>query len=289
MALDARIIAAMRRRAWDSRTVQISPEVAAVPTMLTEEETKMLLWIGQHCFSGKGAVVELGSFLGGSTVRLASGLARSGHPWSIDAYDRFEISEELKKKFLYSRGQTPFDGTDMLHVFRQHLARFEGTINPHKGDVEDFPWDGREIEILFVDLSKSTDTNSYIIDTFFPRLIPGQSVVIQQDYQFFRNPWLAFTMEKLHPKLEMVAWTREYSTVYVCHELPTQAELDAAKFDSATRSDVEATMERAIERFPYEFQREMVRAALDAFRAKPKATKSYEYPPPSWTSQRLID
>src|ERR1700722_4215054 len=115
------LLEAVRRRAWDSRFYDLPAAAKSVPTMLTAEEGKMLCWLGEHYYQGEGAVVELGCFLGGSTVRLASGLARSGRVWQMQSYDRFQIDEIHKEKFLYKNGYAKFEGTDMFPIFQKHI------------------------------------------------------------------------------------------------------------------------------------------------------------------------
>ena len=56
------------------------PPLPEVPTMLSPEERRYLYWLGNEVWSGRGCVVEIGSWLGGSTVCLAAGMRASGHP-----------------------------------------------------------------------------------------------------------------------------------------------------------------------------------------------------------------
>jgi len=293
------VLDAVRRKAWDSRFYRAPQQTPAVPTMLTPEEGVMLSWLGEHGFTGEGAVVELGCFLGGSTVKLASGLARSRRPWTLHTYDRFRIDEPNKERFLYRNGYPRFEGEDMYPLFLQHIEPFAANIVAHRGDVEDHPWTSGPIEILFVDLAKTVDIHNFVLDSFFTSLIPGRSIVVQQDYLHHQTPWLIATMELLHPKLELVSWTRNHSVLFFCHEAITASDLDRARYERLERRDVVQLFRSARERFPFEFQREMVAQALDTYRASPQADKSYmlrasEAPPrlspyaaPVWTPSAI--
>ena len=53
------------------------------------------------------------------------------------------------------------------------------------GNLLALDWTGGPIEILFIDLAKSWDLNRWVLTKTFPRLIPGHSVVIQQDWVHF--------------------------------------------------------------------------------------------------------
>jgi hypothetical protein len=272
----------IRRRPWDSRFYQLPAEAAAVPTMLTPEEGKMLCWLGEHFYQNEGAVVELGSFLGGSTVRLAAGLARSPHPWTLHAYDRFQIEERLKPRFLYSAGYEKFDGTDMFHIFQKHVEPFGDRIVPHPGNAVLNPWIGGPIELLFVDMAKTVESHHHILDSFFPSLMPG-SIIIQQDYLHCRTPWLFTAMELLHPKIEFLSSARDNSALFLCNEVPNTEDLEHAHYDTLAADDVEKLIRRARTRFPLEWQREMVGMALDAYKTAPQAKLSWAFPAPDFT------
>ncbi len=64
-----------------------------IPTMLTREERKMLSYVAEHMFQGRGAIVDLGCFLGGSSAFLAHGLSRnpSGRNFQVQSFDLFDL------------------------------------------------------------------------------------------------------------------------------------------------------------------------------------------------------
>ena len=265
------LLDAVRRQAWDSRFYDLPAEAKAVPTMLTGEEGKMLCWLGEHYFQGRGAVIDLGCFLGGSTVRLASGLQRSGRPWTMHSYDRFGIGEEHKEKWLYAAGYEKFEGRDMRHVFDKHVAPFAPNVIAHPGNLQLHPWTGGPVEILFVDIAKSVSTHHFILDQFFPSLIPKHSIIVQQDYMFFQTPWLITAMELLHPKIELVSWAQNNSALFICNEAINESDLQRIRYDRLSQSEVERLFLRAWDRFPYEWQREMLAVALDSYRLTPES------------------
>jgi hypothetical protein len=261
---------AVRRRTWDSRFYHPPTQAALVPTMLTPEEGNMLSWLGEHYFRGEGDVVELGCFLGGSTVWLASGLERSGRKWTLHSYDRFLIDENNKERFLYRAGYPRFDGQDMFPIFCKHIEPFAGNVTARRGDVERHPWQGGPIEILFIDLAKTVATHNFVLDSFFKSLIPGRSIVVQQDYLHHQTPWLIATMEMLHPKLELVSWARHHSVLFFCREAVTDRDLQRVRYERLRQDEVVSLFLQARERFQFEWQREMVAQALDTYRASPE-------------------
>lgn len=66
---------------------------------------------------------------------------------------------------------------------------------------------------MFVDLSKSWEINDSVVMKFFPCLRRG-SCVIQQDYMFFRNPWVAHTMYLLRDLFEFGGNTDYNSMIF---------------------------------------------------------------------------
>jgi hypothetical protein len=65
----------------------------------------------------------------------------------------------------------------------------------HEGDVVSATYDGGPIEILFLDICKSWEINAAVVGTFFTHLLPGRSLVVQQDYAHFYAYWLVVTMD----------------------------------------------------------------------------------------------
>ncbi len=62
-------------------------------------ECQLYHWVGRQA-KGLGATVDLGAFAGGSAARLLSGLALSGHPYHLHAYDRFTAGPDVQRRFL---------------------------------------------------------------------------------------------------------------------------------------------------------------------------------------------
>ena len=65
--------------------------------MLVPDELRLLNYLADEYYTGEGAIVDAGCFLGGSTVALADGLRRNllrrqrTEEKLIHSYDRFEI------------------------------------------------------------------------------------------------------------------------------------------------------------------------------------------------------
>jgi len=121
-------------------------------------------------------------------------------------------------------------------------------LQVNQGDIRQIGWTGQPIEILFIDISKHWSINDVLLTDFFPCLMPGRSVVIQQDFVFEWCPWLALTMEYLADYFEYVAFVEHNSTVYL-HTRPIPSDILHVKlWDLPLQYKVEL-MDRAIGRF----------------------------------------
>ncbi|MBV9466556.1 MAG: hypothetical protein JO169_10630 [Solirubrobacterales bacterium] len=177
-----------------------------MPTMLSSQELGLLYWLGREYWSGGGAIVDAGCFLGGSTIALASGVREAGRNADgsspITVYDRFLVEDySLASGFFEDAPELGVDD-DFLALFERNVAGVRDLLDVRPGDILQQRWDGGPIEILFLDLLKTWSINDYVVREFWPQLIPGRAMIVQQDYQYGGYPWLAITMELLHEYFE---------------------------------------------------------------------------------------
>jgi hypothetical protein len=208
---------ALQRRPWRSRG--LSPEVLDATTMLSIEERQLLAWLTESYWEGEGAIVDGGCFLGGSTLALGEGLrANTSAPSDarIDVFDLFEVEPYMVDMYFEGKGLRA--GDSFRGEFDRATAQIADLLEVHDGDLAELGWDGRPIEVLFVDFAKSWSLNDVVIREFLPCLIPNRSVVIQQDYAFAFQPWIAITMEHLREYFEAVAFAEYNTAVFVCRK-----------------------------------------------------------------------
>jgi hypothetical protein len=196
---------------WRSFTPEMLGAAGAVPTMLAQEEQLFYYWLTRVWARGDGAVVDLGCFVGGSTARLAEGHRAAGLVGLIHAYD-----ERIKKKILYSAGIEPFEGEDTLPLAVRLLEPWTRAIELHPGPIEHQSWEGGPIELLVMDASKVVAHMDRMAEIFFPSLIPGRSLVVQQDYLHWANPWIAIQMARMRKWFKPVAHARKDTVAFLC-------------------------------------------------------------------------
>ncbi|MCA1689369.1 MAG: hypothetical protein LC720_02665 [Actinobacteria bacterium] len=207
----------LRRTPWVDAS--LPADVAAAPTMLSIEEKQLLYVLARDYIRGEGAVVDAGCFLGGSTIALAAGYAenrrarraRRGPP--IHTYDLFAVDPSFRRDYPDLVADIAGDST---------RARFEEVVGPrlehvevHEGDICRARWSGEPIDVLFIDVCKSWSINDHVVGEFFPALVPGRSVVIQQDLIHEWLPYLTITMGLFEDAFELIATVPWCSAVYV--------------------------------------------------------------------------
>lgn len=153
----------------------------------TDFEKRLLYWLAKDYYRGEGLIVDAGCLVGGSTFHLLRGLA--------------ENQRDIPK----ARRVHAFDAFpgDNLERFKANLAGFEPHLAAHAGNLG-CSRITEPVEILFVDIAKTAQTWQIVCDMFFGRLIPGRSVVYQQDFSRARLPWLHYSTGYLLPLIDVV-------------------------------------------------------------------------------------
>ena len=128
-----------------------------VPGWLSDEEAEALYELAKEC-TGKGVIVEIGSWKGKSTICLGLG-SRAGNGVRI-----FSVDPHAD----YRHGE-----------FKQNIERagLADLVMPVKGLSQDVVDDFDEpIELLFVDGSHEEDDVRHDFDTWVPKVVDGGTV-----------------------------------------------------------------------------------------------------------------
>ena len=195
--------------------------------MLTYGERALLYSLGREARPGM-SIVDAGCFLGGSTAALALGASEAllePRPL-IHSYDLFRVDHSALTHYGALIGDREL-GADLLPVFEdavgEDLLRY---VEVHAGDLLAERWGGDPIDVLFVDVAKSWELSDHVAHEFFPALLPGRSVVVQQDYIHEWLPWIHIAMQLLDRSFERVAVVPgSPSVVYACTRAVKPADL----------------------------------------------------------------
>jgi hypothetical protein len=247
---DYDLVSWLRTRPWER--VELPGNVRNVPTMISQHELALLYVLARDYWSDEGALVDGGCFLGGSTLAFAEGLlhrpARPSCP-VIHTYDLFLVDEfaahSMYARFL--RGLKVGDSTRSL--FDELLGARLALVDVHSGDVRERTWTGEPVEVLFIDLAKRWTINDHISREFFPALIPGRSVVIQQDYIYEWTPWLHITMELLRDAFTLAAVLPYSSALFVPQRSLSQDEIPRDLRRELSEAEQLELFDRSMNRF----------------------------------------
>lgn len=206
-----------------------------VPTMITREEQRYLYWLPSTQWTGEGVVVEMGPWLGGSTLCLAAGIRDSAHARRFST-PLHVIDDFVWREFMAGAGRPDLaPGASFEANFRENLREHEGLLAVHRGSLPDDPrpddpdphavhdvaapaarnvgaskgsllrWTTPEpVEILFVDGAKSWEGMRHLLAEVGPHLLPGTSLLVCQDYKYQGAYWVPLVLELLSHRLELI-------------------------------------------------------------------------------------
>jgi hypothetical protein len=159
--------------------------------MTTNYELCFVETYARKGFSGKGRIVDLGCWLGATTISLARGLEKNSivpkQPW-IDAIDRFVWDEWMAAVADKIGFANSFQPGDVFYDWvRQRLGKYAAWVNLEKLDLTLATYQAGPIEFLFIDAMKSWPLAGRITHHYSPRLLPGESYLVQQDFAFHHS------------------------------------------------------------------------------------------------------
>lgn len=219
---------ATTREPW---LAEAAPE-PGVPTMVSRAEQRYLFWLARTQWRDEGHVVEIGPWLGGSTLCLARGMerARPAAHHRLHAFDNFTW-----RGFMARFAALPLaDGESFERFFRANVATQAARIAVHARTLPDeptpldaeatgvrgraapplapFAWDAREpVEILFVDGAKSWRGMRWLLAHVAGSLAPG-ALLVCQDFKHWGSSWVPLFVARVAEQLELVHVVRRGST-----------------------------------------------------------------------------
>jgi hypothetical protein len=224
-----------RSRPWRGIDLGESPDI---PTMITTEERRYLRWLTGEYWSGTGDVVEVGPWLGGSTWYLASGMAANPR---ADQRRRLHVIDNFRwRPFMSERAPLELEAdASFRSFFETNVAPWGETITVHETalpdddsarlaeaddvraadeDVPAFSAAGLDapLSIVFIDGAKSWRALRHLLDELAPRFVPGETVLVLQDFQNWLAYWVPMELALLlraEPGSLTLVHTLQFNTV----------------------------------------------------------------------------
>ncbi len=225
--------------------------------LLGTREGNLLYVLARDYYRGNGVIVDAGSFLGRSAWCFARGLAANPSVAGrqeriVHCFDNFVVNDQLTVEAIRGAFNQHLPiGASTRRLFEAATAPVADWLVVHEGDFHTYDWPARPIEILLVDIAKSPSLNQRLVETMFPLLIPGRSVVVQQDYHHPWLPHLHATMEVLQEYFELIEPKADDSAAFLLHQpLPAEAITAAATVHTRPFAERLALMDAAIARLP---------------------------------------
>jgi len=168
---------------------------ASLLGMTTTTERAYFEHYARSLYTGAGDMVDLGCWLGSTTICLAKGLVRNRRAQvvrrRVHAYDEFVWQTWMDDCVRGTDLEGTFrPGDSFLEEFRRRAASWADRIEIHPGDLCTLPWSGGPIEFLLVDVMKSWHLAHATVRGFFPFMIPDRSYLLHQDFAHSYASWI---------------------------------------------------------------------------------------------------
>lgn len=164
-------------------------EIYRVDGQIDRSERELYYRLARNGYQGVGEIVEVGSLFGASTSCFAAGLRDNPNVVEkakrLHCFDRFEVYPAIQPVF-----RTLNVGDDFSALFVNNVLQYEQMLRVTKCDARKIVWDRGPIEILFIDCAVSAELYQAVMHALYPSLIPGTSLIVDQDFFFPAAWWL---------------------------------------------------------------------------------------------------
>lgn len=139
-------------------------------------------------WTGQGTAMELGCWLGATSVPLLEGLVEAGYDQPFWAFDRWKANaaEQVKAR---NQKQRILVGQDLLPLYLENVNKVYDNIQAHKGNIPNIlrTYSRDPIELCMFDAPKRNPTFRDSIRMLIPHFIPGVTVLGLLDYYFYKS------------------------------------------------------------------------------------------------------
>jgi hypothetical protein len=173
--------------------------------MTTDAERECYYRLAKEA-AGKGAIVELGAWMGASTAYIAAGIRDSGVRAKAHVYDHFKSKPghiQKVKAFYEKEGLDKVPTGPCLEAFEQNLGPLMEFVEPHAGAIEQMQWGKEPIALLVTDAPKRVPAISAVLTRLRDALQPG-AIMAWQDFCHFPSYEIPACLYRLRDHLEFV-------------------------------------------------------------------------------------
>jgi hypothetical protein len=247
--------------------------------MTSREEQQWLRTYTARSYCGCGAIVDLGCFLGATTISLAEGLVLNpaAKQKQIHAYDLFTWGEghDAWAKGKEVEGLFTVRGS-FLPEFLKRTERWRAYIVVHEQDLRHARWEHGPIEFLFIDAMKSPQLAIAIASSFFPHLVPTESYVAHQDFAHCFTAWIHFLTFRLRDCFSFVADLPQSSLFRLEREIELQALAGDLSPAAVSPAEIEAAFDYSISLVGESKKANVIAAKAMAYVSRGEFARAYE-------------
>lgn len=227
------------------------PPTKHIPGMINSDEIAFYKESAARYVGRKGAMVDLGCWLGSTSIALAQGiLSRTpngdNRHEKVLGFDIFVWEGWMPTGVPYCLYQA---GDSFLPEARRHARDHGGgKVELIRADLTVYEWTGGTIKILLVDAMKSETLARQIARNFYPSLNTG-SLLIHQDFKHFHTTWIHLLHYQLRGYFQLYRSVPKSGTAAfeVLKPIPREIVERATDFANIPDDQVEASFRHSID------------------------------------------
>ena len=224
---------------------------AEIPGMVSPAEMAFFRKSAARYAGKEGAIVDLGCWLGSTSIALAQGIQSHGSEASdrtekVLGFDRFVWEEWMPADLPYG----------LYHPGESFLPEARRLVRNHGGDGVEliqadltlYEWKDGPIKILLVDAMKSEGIASQITTSFFPSLMLG-GLLIHQDFKHYYTSWIHVIQYRLRRYFQLEASVPGSATIAfeVIAPIPREAVNQATDLATIPDDEVDASFRHSLD------------------------------------------
>ena len=220
-----------------------------IPAMITPDESAFYEESARASTGKFGAIIDLGCWLGSTSVALARGIANPNNQQQNEkvlGFDLFRWEQWMPADVPYCLYQT---GDSFLPEARR-LTRDHGSskVELIQTDLTTYEWTSGPIKILLVDAMKNEALARQITQSFYPSLIPG-ALLIHQDFKHFHTTWIHLLHHELREYFQLSRVVPNSTTVAfeARKAIPIEAAKRATDFGKLSDDQIDECFRYSVE------------------------------------------
>ena len=248
--------------------------------MTSRQEQQWLRTYAARNYRGNGAIVDLGCFLGATTIALAEGLTlnrTTTKSKQIHVYDLFTWNEGYEKWAKGTELEGVFSpGGTFLPEFLKRTQKWRYYIVVHEENLRRAHWEHGPIEFLFIDAMKSPEVATAIASEFFPHLVPAKSHVAHQDFPHCFTPWVHFLTFRLRDHFSFIADLPQSSLFRLEREIEPEILASDLSPTALSHAEIEAAFDYSMSLVSDDKKANVIAAKAMAYAARKEFTRAHE-------------